>query len=99
MERVVFALPKLNGKSRGILTEEEENKLVMNVFTELEDLRKRRFSNITTWKVKAAKRKYCFEMPLPHGEHCFVKIKYPATMPPLPSGLTGNTFEALFGCY
>jgi hypothetical protein len=37
-------------------------------------------------------------MPLPHGEHRFLKIKYPASMPPIPNGITGNTFEALFGC-
>lgn len=37
-------------------------------------------------------------MPLPHGEHRLLKIKYPATMPPLPQNLTGNTFETVFGC-
>jgi DNA polymerase alpha subunit A len=26
-----------------------------------------------------------------------LKIKYPATCPPLPNNLTGNTFEAVFG--
>jgi len=37
-------------------------------------------------------------MPLPHGEHRFLKIKYAATCPPLPPGLKGNTFETVFGC-
>jgi DNA polymerase alpha subunit A len=36
-------------------------------------------------------------MPLPHGEHRLLKVKYPATMPPLPLGLSGNTFETVFG--
>lgn len=36
-------------------------------------------------------------MPISHGEHKFLKIKYPATMPPLPANLSGNTFECLFG--
>jgi len=36
-------------------------------------------------------------MPLPHGEHRVLKIKYPATMPPLPLNLSGNTFETVFG--
>ena len=67
------------------------------MFAELEEIRKRRFQNITTWKSKPVTRKYCFEMPLSHGEHRFVKIKYPASMPPIPFGLTGNTFEAIFG--
>jgi DNA polymerase alpha subunit A len=69
----------------------------MNVFAELDEIRKRRFKEITRWKCKGVSRKYCFEMPLPHGEHRFLKIKYPSTMPPLPLGLTGNTFEAVFG--
>jgi DNA polymerase alpha subunit A len=43
MERTVYALPKIKGKARGTLTKEEEDKLLMNVFTELEELRKRRF--------------------------------------------------------
>ena len=99
MERTVFALPKIKGaKSRGTLTKEEEDKLLMNVFTELEEMRKKRFQNITRWKCKGVSRKYCFEMPLPHGEHRFLKMKYPASMPPLPSNLTGNTFDTVFGC-
>lgn len=42
-------------------------------------------------------RKYAFEMPLNHGEHKMLKIKYPAIMPPLPMDLKGNTFECIFG--
>ena len=43
MERTVFALPKIKGaKSRGTLTKEEEDKLLMNVFTELEEMRKKK---------------------------------------------------------
>lgn len=98
MERTLYALPKLKGKSRAVLTKEDEDQLCMNVFAELEEIRKKRFSNITRWKCKGVTRKYCFEMPLPHGEHRFLKIKYPSTMPPLPLGLTGNTFDAIFGC-
>lgn len=36
-------------------------------------------------------------MPISHGEHKFLKIKYPAENPPLPANLTGNTFECIFG--
>jgi len=42
-------------------------------------------------------RKYAFEMPIAHGEHKFMKVKYPATMPPLPSTLKGSSFECVFG--
>lgn len=37
------------------------------------------------------------EMPIPHGEHKFLKIVYPASEPCLPPNLKGNTFECLFG--
>jgi DNA polymerase alpha subunit A len=97
MNRTCYALPKVKGKARGSLTKEEENKLLMNVFTELEEIRKRRFPNITEWKCKGVTRKYCFETPLEHGEHKFMKIKYPATMPQLPPNMSGNTFETVFG--
>ena len=50
-------------------------------------MRKRKYPNIKNWKCKAVKRKYAFEMPLSHGEHMFLKIKYDATMPSLPSNL------------
>jgi hypothetical protein len=43
MERTIFVLPKIKGKARGALTQEEEDKLLMNVFTELEEKRKRNF--------------------------------------------------------
>ncbi len=42
-------------------------------------------------------RNYAFEMPLPHGEHKFLKVKYPATIKPLPNTFKGNTFECVFG--
>jgi hypothetical protein len=39
----MYALPKIKGKARGTVTREEEDKLLMNVFTELEEMRKRRY--------------------------------------------------------
>lgn len=92
----MYAIPKTDS-SRGVLTEDDSNKLLSNVFTELEELRKRRFKDITMFKCKGVYRKYAFETPLEHGEHKLLKIKYPATMPSLPSNLKGNTFEAIFG--
>jgi DNA polymerase alpha subunit A len=64
---------------------------------EFNNLRQNRFKSITGFKCKMVSRKYCFEMPISHGEHKFLKIKYPATQPPLPANLSGNTFECLFG--
>ena len=97
LERHIYAIPKVEGKSRGTLTEDEENKILMNVYTELEEMRKRRFKDITMFKCKGVYRKYAFETPLEHGEHKLLKVKYPATMPALPANLKGNTFEAIFG--
>lgn len=94
----MFALPKLKGnKSRQTLSEEEEKKMAMNMYAEIEDIRKKKFQNIKSWKCKPVTRKYAFEMPLQQGEYQFLKIKYDATMPALPSNLTGNTFECIFG--
>lgn len=82
MERCIYALPKVNeAQTRSTLTEEEQNKLATNVFTELEEMRKKRFTGITRWKCKPVTRKYCFEMPIPHGDHKLLKIKYDSTMP------------------
>ena len=97
LERTLFFVPKIKGKSRGTLTADEEDKLLTNVHTELEEIRKRRFKEIPRFRSKGVSRKYCFEMPIPHGEHRLLKVKYPSQYPPLPLGLTGNTFEAVFG--
>lgn len=98
MERTLFALPKMkNNKARGSLSEEEEMQQQQSMVIEFNNLRKNRFKNITAFKCKLVSRKYAFEMPLAHGEHKFLKIKYPAENPPLPQNLTGNTFECIFG--
>lgn len=98
MERTLFALPKMkNNKARGTLSEEEEMQQQQSMVIEFNNLRKNRFKNITAFKCKLVSRKYAFEMPIAHGEHKFLKIKYPAENPPLPANLTGNTFECIFG--
>ena len=48
---------------------------------EFNELRKTRFKQISSFKCKFVSRKYCFEMPIAHGEHKFLKIKYPAENP------------------
>ena len=98
MERTLFALPKMkNNKARGSLSEEEEKVQLQSMMIEFDALRKQRFRNISAFKCKFVSRKYCFEMPIAHGEHKFLKIKYSANEPPLPPNLTGNTFECIFG--
>jgi hypothetical protein len=80
MERTIFALPKMNkNKARGSLTPEEAKAQQDSMIIEFNNLRQNRFKNITGFKCKMVSRKYCFEMPISHGEHKFLKIKYPAT--------------------
>ena len=64
MERELYALPKTKGKARSALTKEEEDKQVQNIFLELDDIRKRKYPQITKWKCKPVTRKYAFEMPI-----------------------------------
>lgn len=92
MERTLFALPKIkNNKARGTLSEDEENPkpsifchykglnvLQQSMMIEFNNLRKNRFKHIPGFKCKFVSRKYCFEMPITHGEHKLLKIKYPA---------------------
>lgn len=94
----MFALPKMkNNKARGSLSAEEEKVQQDSMMIEFNNLRKNRFKQIPGFKCKFVSRKYCFEMPISHGEHKFLKIKYPAEFPALPTNLTGNTFECVFG--
>ena len=82
----------------GTLTEQESLQACNNIHTELDDLINKKYTHIKPlWMGKAVTRKYYFEMPLPHGEHKFFKVKYPANVQPLPSNLTGATFECSFG--
>lgn len=98
MERTLYALPKIKGnKARGALSAEEEQVIEQSMILEFNNLRKNRFKNIPGFKCKMVAKKYSFEMPISHGEHKFLKIKYSAEHPPLASNLTGNTFECIFG--
>ena len=45
---------------------------------------------IASFVVKPVKRAYAFEVPqVPHGQQWLLKVRYPATGPMLPQGLTG----------
>lgn len=98
MERTLFALPKMkNNKARGSLSAEEEKVQEQSMILEFNNLRKTRFKQIPGFKCKMVTKKYCFDLPVSHGEHKFLKIKYAADHPPLPPNFTGNTFECIFG--
>lgn len=79
------------------MSEEEETALKQSMILEFNNMRANQFKRITKFKCKFVSRKYCFEMPIPHGEHKFLKIKYSATEPPLPATLKGETFQCIFG--
>lgn len=67
------------------------------VYKEFENLRSTKFSYIKDYVSKTVKKKYCFELPIPHGEHEVIKIKYLADMGTIPANLQGETFEYIFG--
>ncbi|MEW5309278.1 MAG: hypothetical protein WDW38_001174 [Sanguina aurantia] len=49
--------------------------------------------------IKPVRRSYAFEQPgVPHGEQYVLKVKYPASGPQLPMGLSGSNFSHIFGC-
>ncbi|GFH09749.1 DNA polymerase, partial [Haematococcus lacustris] len=53
---------------------------------------------IRSFRMVPVKRSYAFEVPgVPHGEQWCLKVRYAATDPALPHGLTGTTFVAIFG--
>ena len=66
-----------------------------SMIMEFTQLQQTQFKRIRTFKAKLVARKYAFELPIAHGEHKFLKIKYSAQDPPLPATLRGNTFEAV----
>lgn len=96
MERVVYFYPK-QPKDGGPMTEEKEKALKNSMIMEFTQMKQSQFKKIRDFKCKFVSRKYAFELPIPHGEHKFLKVKYSAQDPPLPSGLKGNTFECVFG--
>lgn len=91
MERTVFMYPK------GEVTPENENQVKKNMIMEFTNMKNNQFKKIRDFKCKFVTRKYAFEMEIPHGQHKFLKIKYPSTDPPLPATLRGDTFECIFG--
>jgi DNA polymerase alpha subunit A len=70
---------------------------LLAVYKEFENLRSTKFSYIRDYMSKTEKKKYCFELPIPHGEHEVIKIKYQAEQGTIPSNLQGETFDYIFG--
>jgi DNA polymerase alpha subunit A len=90
LERVAYVLPKMSD-------ERPLKERLASIYEELEKLRSKKFSYIKKWMCKLVKRQYAFELPIPHGEGEYMKIKYSAAYPPLPSNLKGETFDHIFG--
>lgn len=95
LERAVYFYPKVTQKEP--LTEEQEKALKASMIMEFTQMKQTQFKKIRDFKCKFVSRKYAFELPIPHGEHKFLKVKYSAKDPPLPATLKGNTFECVFG--
>ena len=53
---------------------------------------------VTQMTMKPVLRQYAFEnKTVRHGKQWVLKVRYPATQPALPLGVTGHTFSAVFG--
>ncbi|KAL3140237.1 hypothetical protein ABBQ38_004511 [Trebouxia sp. C0009 RCD-2024] len=53
---------------------------------------------ITQFKIRPVRRNYAFEQPgVAHAMQWVLKVTYPAAMPQLPLGLSGEHFVAIFG--
>ena len=52
---------------------------MMQIYEEIENIRRTKYPGIHEWKCKMVKKRYAFELPLPHREEMQVlKIKYDA---------------------
>jgi DNA polymerase alpha subunit A len=92
LQRVLFVFPKLKPGNNN-----EDSYSLEDIYEEFEYLRKSKFSYIKNYKTKKVKRKYCFELPIPHREYTLLKVSYPAEFGTLPSNLQGEKFDYIFG--
>ncbi len=96
MERTIYALPRSEMITHA-MTKEQKDAKMMEIYSEIEELRKKRYGQITKWKCRPVELQYAFEMPIMHGWHKLLEIKYESRFPALPANLTGKTFQCLFG--
>lgn len=89
--RTVYLFPKIKGEN-----DESYKENFGKMYEEFEYLRRTKFSYIKNFQCKEVKRKYCFELPIPHKEYSVLKVKYPSDQT-LPANLSGETFDYVFG--
>jgi hypothetical protein len=84
IDRIMYAVPR-------------EGFEMSDVINEFKKLFSTRFSRIKKWRSRPSKKSYAFEMPVKKGESEFLEIRYSSEYQALPHGLTGITFEHVFG--
>ncbi len=90
IEKILYIIPgedRLNGKKFDL-------KSVRNEFLQL---KQNLFPHINTIKTKETKKNYCFELPIEHGEHECLEIRYDSDLGQIPSNLKSKTFDYIFG--
>ena len=81
-----------------ILPKPEYEEHINEVYTEFDELRRKRFNYIREFQCKQVNKKYCFELPIDHNKpHTVLKAKYCADYGSIPLNLTGETFSYIFG--
>ncbi|ORX91154.1 hypothetical protein K493DRAFT_409457 [Basidiobolus meristosporus CBS 931.73] len=94
LERNVFVLPRETKiDSAGNPTDVEVT--MSDVYQEFRKVCSK--YNISSWGAKEVVRKYAFEIMDVPAESDYLKVVYSYNLPQLPSDLTGETFERVFG--
>ena len=94
LERCVFVLPRTSQRDTG------EPVTFTDVYGEVKEHVQRVLppGESGAFRVKKVSRNYAFELEdVPREATEYLKIKYPAAYPPLPSSLSGRTFSRIFG--
>lgn len=90
IERVLYIIPKDDKINGGKFD-------LKSVTNEFHELRKNKFAAIDKVKTKETKKKYCFELPIEHGEHDCLEIRYNSNLGQIPANLNAKTFDYIFG--
>lgn len=88
--RTLYIIPKENKETGARYS-------LDSVKHEFEELRRTKFNHISNIKTKTTTKKYCFELPIPHGCHDCLEIKYDSNLGVIPGNLNAKTFDYIFG--
>ena len=89
LKKTLYLFPKLDESGKYYDTFE--------MFQEFDTLKRTKFNYIEDYESEEELKKYAFELPISPGEYNVLKITYNARYGNIPEGLSGNTFDYIFG--